>query len=138
MRFSIRFLIIYSVWGRASTLSSLTPVMKTCFMAGSVLSAVAPRHSGRVGTVLRCISCSPSRSISSIMIRRMSCCSSSCLGRNTSPVPYLPFSGTGMPCNKINSWGICSMIPAPSPFLPTSAPRWRMFSNTCRALSTSS
>ena len=85
------------------TLSSVTPVMKTCLMAGSVASADTPRHSGLVGTVRRCMSESPSRSISSIIIDRMACCCGSSLGRKTRPVPYLPFSGTGMPCNSMNS-----------------------------------
>ena len=86
----------------------------------------------------KCISVSPSFSISSIMILRMSACSFSSFGRNTNPVPYFPFSGTGMPCSKINSWGIWSMIPAPSPVLLSapSAPLWRIFSNTLSAEST--
>ena len=56
--------------------------------------------------------------------------------KKTSPVPYLPFSGTGMPCSKINSCGICNRMPAPSPVLLSapSAPRCRMFSNILRLI----
>lgn len=69
----------------------------------------------------------------------MSCCSLVSLGRNTNPVPYFPFSGTGIPCNRMNSWGICSIMPAPSPVLSrVSAPRCSIFSNTRNAWSTSS
>ena len=138
MRFSIFFLIIYKVRGKVSTLSSDTPVMKICLMSGSVLNADSPRHSGFVGTVRRCISCNPSRSISSIITLRISLCSFSSFGRKTSPVPYFPFSGTGIPCSRMNSCGIWIMMPAPSPSLPTSAPRCLMFSSTFSALSTSS
>ena len=72
-------------------------------MAGSVLNAASPKHTGLVGTVRRCINCKPSRSISSIMIDKISLCAFSSFGKKTNPVPYFPFSGTGMPCNKINS-----------------------------------
>ena len=139
IRFSIFFLILYKVRSNTGTLSSLTPVTNTCLISGSTSRAAAPSTSGFVGTARRCISCRPSRSISSIMTERISCCAFSSFGRNTSPVPYFPFSGTGIPCNRINSWGIWIMIPAPSPVLSrVSAPRCSMFSNTFSALSTSS
>ena len=90
------------------------------------------------GTLRRCIKVNPSFSISSIMILRIAECCFSSFGKKTSPVPYLPFSGTGMPCSKINSCGICNRMPAPSPVLLSapSAPRCRMFSNILRADST--
>ena len=139
MRRSIFFLIIYNVRGRTSAFSSETPVTNICLMAGSAFRAASPSTSGQVGTVRRCISCSRSRSISSIITERICCCSLSPLGRNTRPVPYCPFSGTGMPCNRMNSWGICSIMPAPSPVLSrVSAPRCSMFSSTRSALSTRS
>ena len=77
--------------------------MNTCLMSGSVSSALFPNMEELTGTERRCISESPSRSISSIITLRIRACSSGSFGRNTRPVPYLPFSGTGMPCNKINS-----------------------------------
>ena len=138
MRFSILFLIIYSflsaVW------LSVNPVIKICLISGSAVSAASPKISGHVGTFLRCINVSPSFSISSMMMLRIASWSFLSLGRNRIPVPYRPFSGTGIPCSKINSWGICNMIPAPSPVLLSapSAPRWRMFSSTFRADSTNS
>ena len=137
-RFSILFLIIYSL--RSAVSLSANPVMKICLMSGSLARAASPRISGQVGTLRRCISVSPSFSISSIMMLSMADWSFASLGRKSSPVPYFPFSGTGMPCSRINSWGICSMIPAPSPVLLSapSAPRWRMFSSTLSADSTSS
>ena len=114
--------------------------MNTCLISGSVARASLPKQLGLVGTLRRCISVSPSRSISSIIILRIPACSFSSFGRNISPVPYFPFSGTGIPCKRMNSWGICSIIPAPSPVLLSapSAPRWRMFSSTFNAESTSS
>ena len=118
-----------------STLSSPSTT-NICMMSGSVARALSPRHSEFVGTLRSGIRCSPSRSASSVMMVCILCCASASRGMNTSPVPYLPRSGTGMPCNKINSCGICSMMPAPSPSLPISAPRWRMFSNTRSASST--
>ena len=139
MRRSIFFLIIYNVRGRTSAFSSETPVTNICLMAGSTRRAASPSTSGQVGTVRRCINCRPSRSISSIITERISCCAASSFGRNTRPVPYFPFSGTGMPCNRINSCGICSMMPAPSPVLSrVSAPRCSIFSRTRSAWSTSS
>ena len=139
MRFSIRLRTLYNIRSNTGTSSSDTPVINTCLMSGSTSRAAAPSTSGLVGTARRCISCSPSRSISSIMIERICCCACSSLGRNTRPVPYFPFSGTGMPCSRMNSCGICTMMPAPSPVLSrVSAPRCSMFSSTRRALSTSS
>ena len=138
MRFSILFLIIYRVRSKFSV--SVEPVMNTCLILGSVPNASFPRIDELTGTLRKCIRFKPSRSISSIMMLSMWDCSCPSLGRKTSPVPYFPFSGTGMPCRRMNSWGICSMIPAPSPVLLSapSAPRWRMFSNTFNAESTSS
>ena len=149
MRRSILFLIIYNVCdseppfsipGAASPCRlSPSPVIKSCLMAGSTRRAASPSTSGQVGTVRRCISRRPARSVSSITTLRISRCSFSSFGRNTSPVPYFPFSGTGMPCSRMNSWGICNMMPAPSPVLSrVSAPRCSMFSSMCSALSTSS
>ena len=116
------------------------PVTKICLISGSVASASFPSMSLFTGTFRRCIRVRPSFSISSIIILRMAERCASSLGRKTRPVPYFPFSGTGIPCNKINSWGIWSKIPAPSPVLLSapSAPRWRIFSNTLRADSTMS
>ena len=109
-------------------------------MSGSVSAALAPNTELFTGTERRCINTKPSRSISSISTRKMEDCSEDDLGRNTSPVPYFPFSGTGMPCSKINSCGICNMMPAPSPVLLSapSAPRCFRFSNTFSAESTNS
>ena len=106
-------------------------------MSGSLASAASPSISGQVR---RCISVNPSFSISSMMILRMAARSFSSFGRKSSPVPYFPFSGTGMPCSRMNSCGICNMMPAPSPVLLSapSAPRWRIFSNTFNADSTNS
>ena len=130
---------LYNIRSNTGTLSSLTPVTKICLMSGSTSRAATPNTSGFVGTVRRCINVSPSRSISSIITLSIRCCASSSFGRNTKPVPYLPFSGTGIPCKRINSCGICTMIPAPSPVLSrVSAPRCSMFSNTLSALSTNS
>ena len=88
---------MYNVRSNVGTLSSVTPVMNTCLMSGSVARAASPRQPGLVGTVRRWVSDRPSRSISSIMIERMSCWQLASFGRNTKPVPYFPFSGTGMP-----------------------------------------
>ena len=138
MRFSILFLIIYRVRSKFSVL--VEPVMNICLMLGSVADASFPRMDELTGTLRKCIRFNPSRSISSIMTLSMCDCSCSSLGRKTSPVPYFPFSGTGMPCKRMNSWGIWSMMPAPSPVLLSapSAPRCFMFSNTLRAESTNS
>ena len=139
MRFSMRLRTLYNIRSNTGTLSSDTPVTNICLMSGSTSRAATPSTSGLVGTVRRCISCRPSRSISSIITLSICCWAFSSLGRKTRPVPYLPFSGTGIPCNKINSWGICTMIPAPSPVLSrVSAPRCSMFSSTFSALSTRS
>ena len=136
--FSILFRIRYNF--RSAVSVSVNPVMNTCLMSGSFARADSPRISGQVGTLRRCINVSPSFSISSIMILKMAAWSFPFFGKNSNPVPYRPFSGTGIPCNKINSCGICSMIPAPSPVLLSapSAPRWRIFSNTFKADSTMS
>ncbi|CDC01119.1 unknown [Bacteroides sp. CAG:443] len=109
--------------------------MKICFTSGSVARASFPSTLELTGTLLTCISVMPSRSISSIMMLMIVCCSSLSLGMNTNPVPYFPFSGTGIPCRRINSCGICTIIPAPSPVLLSapSAPRCFMFSSTLRA-----
>ena len=114
--------------------------MKICLMSGSLARAASPNISGQVGTLRKCIRVNPSFSISSIMTLKMAAWSFPSLGRKSRPVPYFPFSGTGMPCNRMNSCGICSMMPAPSPVLLSapSAPRWRMFSSTFNADSTSS
>ena len=139
MRFSMRLRTLYNIRSNTGASSSDMPLTNICLMSGSTSRAAAPSTSGHVGTVRRCISCSPSRSISSIITDRIACCACSSFGRNTSPVPYFPFSGTGMPCSSMNSWGICSMMPAPSPVLSrVSAPRCSMFSSTFRALSTKS
>ena len=125
---------------RSAVSVSVNPVINTCLMSGSLAKAASPRISGQVGTLRRCINVSPSFSISSIMILKIAPWSLSFFGRKSRPVPYRPFSGTGIPCNKMNSCGICSRIPAPSPVLLSapSAPRWRMFSNTFKADSTTS
>ena len=138
MRFSIRLRMIYSVRSRLAV--SLAPVMNTCLISGSVARASLPRIEELTGTLRRCINVNPSRSTSSIRMLRMCFCSSSSLGKKISPVPYFPFSGTGIPCNRMNSCGICNMIPAPSPVLLSapSAPRCFMFSSTRSAWSTSS
>ena len=114
--------------------------MKICLISGSLASADSPRISGQVGTLRRCINVNPSFSISSMIILKIAPWSFSSFGRKRRPVPYFPFSGTGIPCKRINSCGICSRMPAPSPVLLSapSAPRWRMFSNTFNADSTSS
>ena len=122
----------------SNTCWSSHPVMNTCLISGSVSRASFPKMSVLTGILRRCIKVNPSFSISSIMILRIAECCFSSFGKKTSPVPYLPFSGTGMPCSKINSCGICNRMPAPSPVLLSapSAPRCRMFSNILRADST--
>ena len=139
MWFSIFFRTLYKMRSNTGTSSSLTPVTNICLISGSTSRAAAPSTSGLVGTDRRCINCKPSRSISSIMTLRIACWVFSSFGRNTRPVPYFPFSGTGIPCKRINSWGICTIMPAPSPVLSrVSAPRCSIFSSTFNALSTSS
>ena len=114
--------------------------MNTCLMSGSVANASLPSIDELTGTLRRCINVKPSRSISSIITLSICDCSFSSFGKNINPVPYFPFSGTGIPCSKINSCGICKRMPAPSPVFPSapSAPLCRMFSSTFSALSTSS
>ena len=114
--------------------------MNTCLMSGSVSSALFPRMEEFTGTDRKCINDKPSRSTSSIIMLRMASCSFTSFGRKTSPVPYFPFSGTGIPCSRINSCGICNIMPAPSPVLLSapSAPRCFIFSSTFKAASTKS
>ena len=139
MRFSILLRTLYNIRSKVSTFSSSTPVTKICLMSGSTSRAPTPSTSGQVGTERMCMSVSPSRSISSIITLRIPSCALASFGKKTNPVPYFPFSGTGIPCKRINSCGICTKMPAPSPVLSrVSAPRCSMFSNTFKALSTNS
>ena len=97
-------------------------------MRGSPSRAMGPGTVWSTGTsrtaitLTACSAQTPSRTAS-----RASPCPLS-LGRNTSPVPYLPASGTGIPRDEMKPWGICTSIPAPSPLLPSpfSAPLWAM------------
>ena len=131
--FSTRLRMRYSF--SSSSCWSLQPMMNICLISGSVACASFPKISVWTGTLRKCIKVNPSFSISSMRILRMLACCSSSLGRKISPVPYLPFSGTGIPCRRMNSCGICNKIPAPSPVLLSapSAPRCLMFSSTLRA-----
>ena len=107
-------------------------------MTGSFERAISPRQSLLTGTsrIKRSVRCS-SAIFSSITLMQNS--RSSCSrGRNRSPVPYRPSAGTAIPCNRMNSCGICTRMPAPSPVMLSalSAPRCTMFSSTRNPFST--
>ena len=116
--------------------SVVLEVTKIWNIAGSTALAVSPRIELFTGTSLTARMLSPRDSASPYIMSIHLCFSS--LGAKTIPTPYLPFSGTGMPCKSINSCGICVMTPAPSPVLLSalSAPRCTMFSNIRMASST--
>ena len=132
--------IRYSLRSKSASSMNSALVTKICTVYGSPLAASSPRQAAFTGTGRTWLSRQASRSISARMASRMCSRLAASLGRKTRPVPYRPFSGTGIPCKRMNSWGIWTMIPAPSPDFPSapSAPRWLMFSSTVKALSTNS